>query len=1145
MIKQSHCQTVPPFTILFHYYLFFLIGPVRSCAFHPTQPLFASAGDDGIVKVFNYRQRKLLFNLNGHLDYVRSLAFHHEAPWIASASDDQTVRIWNWQSRQCVAILSGHNHYVMCASFHPTEDLLVSASLDQTVRVWDLSNIRAKNAPSNPPISQGSRRGSFSPPNGSSPQIDLFAGSGLDTSVKFILEGHDRGVNWVQFHPTKPLILSGSDDRTVKIWRYNDVRAWEIETLRNHSNNVSAVLWHPRADFIISDSEDRTLRIWDSAGVSGSLGSSSRGTKCIMSIKKDNDRFWCLAAHPEMNIFAAGHDNGLLVFKMNRERPAFTLTPDVATSGDCLFYVRDKLVRSFALDSGTDSDEFVAPLEQSLKLPATLAFSSTDRVILISSADSTGTAIQLRDKGTPISFNGLFATFVGRNRFVTLSHGQILLYSIAGPSSSAGDVKTLPLPAENVSRLLPGPLGTFLAVTASTVFLIDGTSGRIISFVDAAGVKYASWSPNYEHVALMAKRTIYLSDKSFKSIHVTHSDSTGVKSGTWDLSNPLGSIFYYTNSFHLKYLLPQGDSGIICTTSTPLYLVRVKGDLVHVLDRSSSVLVLGIDPTECHFKLALQTGNAEQIEDLIANSNLVGQAIIAYLQEKGHSPIALQFVKDPSSRFHLAIECSNLNVAWESAESLNSSSIWNKLAEEALQMGQVDKAILAFQNAQNSSKLSFLSTILAKPVSSSSLFDVVTNGSAGQMTKMFAESGYDVLAHLSSSGRTSVTVGSPQLGNFLMRRSQVNGPVNINKSDWPLLFDPLVKISTKKSLSIKASVPVSACEDGWGIEDSVTDLDFSICGKEAAVFDDLDIPLDADDLMLLGDAGTGALASEFFDLELPESLPEQVETFSDSLFSVAQFGEKVKIQNGLVCLSPEMMAAVERIVSAQSFQLPGIFGVRSLPVPGYLNSLKFSEEEFLSSALLATTQGRFPDALKYFRLFLQISAVSHIQRDPKDLLLARNYIVGLLVEIRRKELSESETSLALDLAILFTRCPLKPEHHLLSLRAALAASYKCSAFKTAAHLARRILTLPTAPEAVILQARKVLAVSEKANYSEAVEGVKYGAFADDQPWIVDPVLFMRLIPEKDELASECHYCHAEFGSVHECCPVCEIGSCSP
>lgn len=34
-------------------------------------------------------------------------------------------------------------------------------------------------------------------------------------------QGHDRGVNWVAFHPTMPLIVSGADDRQVKLWRMN------------------------------------------------------------------------------------------------------------------------------------------------------------------------------------------------------------------------------------------------------------------------------------------------------------------------------------------------------------------------------------------------------------------------------------------------------------------------------------------------------------------------------------------------------------------------------------------------------------------------------------------------------------------------------------------------------------------------------------------------------------------------------------------------------------------------------------------------------------------------------------------------------------------------------------------------------------
>ena len=53
-------------------------GPVRGVQFHKAQPLFVSGGDDYKVKVWNYKQRKCLFTLVGHLDYIRTVQFHDE-----------------------------------------------------------------------------------------------------------------------------------------------------------------------------------------------------------------------------------------------------------------------------------------------------------------------------------------------------------------------------------------------------------------------------------------------------------------------------------------------------------------------------------------------------------------------------------------------------------------------------------------------------------------------------------------------------------------------------------------------------------------------------------------------------------------------------------------------------------------------------------------------------------------------------------------------------------------------------------------------------------------------------------------------------------------------------------------------------------
>lgn len=41
------------------------------------------------------------------------------------------------------------------------------------------------------------------------------------------------------------------------------IQAWEVDTMRGHTNNVSCVLFHPKHELIISNSEDRTIRVWD------------------------------------------------------------------------------------------------------------------------------------------------------------------------------------------------------------------------------------------------------------------------------------------------------------------------------------------------------------------------------------------------------------------------------------------------------------------------------------------------------------------------------------------------------------------------------------------------------------------------------------------------------------------------------------------------------------------------------------------------------------------------------------------------------------------------------------------------------------------------------------------------------------------
>lgn len=661
-------------------------GPVRGIDFHKTQPLFVSGGDDYKIKVWSYQTRRCLFTLNGHLDYVRTVFFHHELPWIISSSDDQTIRIWNWQNRSLICTMTGHNHYVMCAQFHPKDDLVVSASLDQSVRVWDISGLRKKHsAPTSMSFEDQAARNNAQ-------QTDMFGNT--DAMVKFVLEGHDRGVNWVAFHPTAPHIVSAGDDRLIKLWRFSETKAWEVDTCRGHFQNSSGCLFHPHQDLILSCGEDKTIRVWD-----------SQKRTAVQSFKRENDRFWVIAAHPEINLFAAGHDNGVMVFKLERERPASTVHQN-----SLFFITKEKHVRSYDFQKNQESPTLLSlkRLGNAWVPPRTLSYNPAERSVLVTSPSDGGSyeLINLpRDGSGALDTNdskrgqGNSAIFVARNRFAVLN-----------TASQTIDIKDL---SNNTARSFKPPAGTtdiyfggtgnLLIITPTAVHLYDIQQKKSVAELAVNGVKYVVWSNDGLHAALLSKHNVTIVTKTLEQVSSLH-ETIRIKSATWDDAG----VLLYSTLNHVKYTLMNGDNGIVRTLDQTVYLVRVKGRNLYCLDRSAKPKLLLIDPTEYRFKLSLVKRNYEEMLHIIRTSSLVGQSIISYLQKKGYPEIALQFVQDPATRFELAIECGNLDVAVEMAKELDRPALWKRLGDEALAHGNHQVVEMAYQKQKQFDKLSFL-----------------------------------------------------------------------------------------------------------------------------------------------------------------------------------------------------------------------------------------------------------------------------------------------------------------------------------------------------------------------------------------------------------------------------------------------------
>ena len=75
--------------------------------------------------------------------------------------------------------------------------------------------------------------------------------------------GHTNSVYSVAFSPDGRTALSGSDDKTLKLWDLATGK--EIRTFTGHTSMVYSVAFSPDGRTALSGSDDKTLKLWDLA----------------------------------------------------------------------------------------------------------------------------------------------------------------------------------------------------------------------------------------------------------------------------------------------------------------------------------------------------------------------------------------------------------------------------------------------------------------------------------------------------------------------------------------------------------------------------------------------------------------------------------------------------------------------------------------------------------------------------------------------------------------------------------------------------------------------------------------------------------------------------------------------------------------
>ena len=100
--------------------------------------LIASASLNGVIKIWDATNGKLVKELVGHNGVVSGLSFSIDDKYLASASWDQTIRVWSIEIGSLAALFRGHKSEAISVCFSPDGNKIVSTgNLDKTIRIWD------------------------------------------------------------------------------------------------------------------------------------------------------------------------------------------------------------------------------------------------------------------------------------------------------------------------------------------------------------------------------------------------------------------------------------------------------------------------------------------------------------------------------------------------------------------------------------------------------------------------------------------------------------------------------------------------------------------------------------------------------------------------------------------------------------------------------------------------------------------------------------------------------------------------------------------------------------------------------------------------------------------------------------------------
>ncbi|CAF4799801.1 unnamed protein product, partial [Rotaria socialis] len=647
--------------------------PVRAGKFVVRKNWAITGSDDMCVRIYNYNTLERLHKFEAHSDYIRSIAVHPTQSYILTSSDDTTIKLWDWDAKWALKqTFEGHMHYVMHIAINPKDNnTFASASLDRTVKVWQLGS---------------------SQPN-------------------FTLEGHEKGANCVDYYPggDKPYLVSGGDDCRIKIWDYQNKTC--VQTLEGHAQNISTVVFHPELPIILSGSEDGTIKLWH-----------SNTYRLESTLNYGLERCWSIACLHGSNNVALGYDEGTMMIKLGREEPAMSMD---ASSGKIVWAKHceiqqvnlKQLSSEQQLRDGEKVPLNVKELGSCEIYPQTLSHSPNGRFVVVCGDGEyiIYTAMTLRNKsyGNAMEFvwsedsseyairDGnlvkIFKNFKEKKTFKPETGADAIFGGhLFGVRSNSGltfyDWETTSL----IRRIEIAPKTIYWSQTGELACIATEESYYILRYNPQA------------IVAASTNKDLISEDGIEDAFDALSEISEVIKTGIW-----VGDCFIYTNSLNRINYYVGGEIVTVSHLDKVMYLLGYMSNenRLYLGDKDMSIVSFELSLSVLEYQTAVMRkdfATADQVLPAITKEQRT--RVAHFLEKQGFRQQALTVTLDTEHKFELALHLGNLQVCHELAVELDNEQKWLQLSDVATKQGDFSLVQECLTRAQSFGSLILLAS---------------------------------------------------------------------------------------------------------------------------------------------------------------------------------------------------------------------------------------------------------------------------------------------------------------------------------------------------------------------------------------------------------------------------------------------------